>query len=108
MYMKKLTSIGFVILILIYGCSQNEITTFQLSHLKDTSFYFQSEILHPTLLEISVSGYSDDSFLVNNIRLRGGNIDTVLKIDWYRDTVAISLKRYRATTASLTFNCRTY
>ncbi|WP_167516856.1 hypothetical protein [Hydrotalea flava] len=106
--MKKLTSIGFVIVILIYGCSQNKFTTFQLSHLRDTSFYFQSDLLHPTLLEISINGYSDDSFLVNNIRLGGGNIDTVLKIDWYRDTVAINLKRYKAITGRLTFNCRTY
>jgi hypothetical protein len=108
MYMKIFSSIGFVILILIYGCSQNKFTTFQLSNLKDTSFIFRSELLHPTLLEISISGYSDNSFAINNIKLEGGKIDTLLKMDWYSDTVIINFKRYKATSGNLTFNCRIY
>ena len=106
--MKKLIPIGFTIIALNYGCKQYEFTTFRLCNLKDTSFYFQSKLLHPTLLEISIRVYSDNPFVINNIRLEGGKIDTLLKMDWYGDTVIINFKRYKAAAGNLTFNCRTY
>ena len=104
--MKKLIAIVFPILVI--GCNQNKFITFRLSNFKDTSIYFRSTPLNPTLLEVSVSGNSDNSFIINNIKLPCGKLDTLIKMDWYRDTVIINLKSYKATEVNLILKCKKY
>ncbi len=106
--MRKFIFLVAIILSLNIGCDQNQFMIFRLTNFKDTSFHFQSKSLHPTLLEVSISGNSDNSFIINNIILEGGKIDTVLKMDWYKDTVILNFIRYNATKGNLIFKCKTY
>jgi hypothetical protein len=102
----------FLILItslLSISCSNNKITTFHLLNLKnDTALSFLASSKHPTNLEISIKGNSNDSICVDYFILPSGPIDTVLKRDHYNEKVNFNVRKFKSSDCNLILNCKAY
>ena len=105
--MKKNILISLIIFTFT-SCYQKKPVVFHLNTMKDTTFYFVSQQKSPAVLEINVKGYVDSSFMIRHFMISGGNVNKVLKHDWYNDTVAVSFKRYKASKGYLILECQTY
>ncbi len=94
--------------LLSIGCSNNEITTFHLVKLEnDTTLSFLASSKHPTNLEISIKGYSNDSIYVDYFLL-SGTFDTVLKRDHYNKIVKFNVRKFKSTDCNLILKCKSY
>ncbi len=105
--MKKVAI--FTASLISLSCSNNKITTFHLLKLKnDTTLSFLASSKHPTSLEISIKGYSNDSIYVDYFILPGGTFDTVLKRDEYYEKVNFTVRKFKSTDCNLILKCKAY
>lgn len=69
---------------------------------RDTQIDVSTSATFPTALLLHVQGQTNDTFILNNIYLPGGKVDTNIRLDWYDKTLSIDYKAYKATAGSLT------
>jgi PBP1b-binding outer membrane lipoprotein LpoB len=104
--MNKFLTVTFLI-VFISGCYNDKTIALPIKKIKDTSFIIPNKSKNSTILSISINGYSNDSVIINNIKLPGGNLDTTLKMDWYKDTIIINFKKFKASKGDLILKCKT-
>jgi hypothetical protein len=68
---------------------------------KDTVINYSTNATLPNALLLHVQGQVSDTFIMNNIYLPGGKVDTNIRLDWYDKTFHIDYKAYKATSGSL-------
>jgi len=68
---------------------------------RDTVIMIETEVTNPTLLRLSVQGNVNDSISISHIKLDWGEIDTVLRYDWYSKDFPIKYKANKATKGKL-------
>jgi hypothetical protein len=106
--MKILSSFFVIVVFIISACSGRKKHTYHIGDFKDTTFYFKASNSMPNFRNIAIRGYSNDSFIVGNLTLHGGKIDTLLSSEYYKDTVYITFKPYKATGGYLILDCEAY
>ena len=96
-----------LLLIILISCnSKSNTSLITLSDLsRDTSISIKTSKKYPTTVKISVTGFANDSFVVNSANVKGGNIDTSWHYDWYNNIIIINYKSFKATKGSLRISC---
>lgn len=93
--MKKL----FISLYIFASCrSSNEVSIPDAS--KDTVIQIKTKTTYPTTLQLHIQGRANDTFIINNILIPGGIVDTTIKYDWYIKDFPINFKAYNVSTGS--------
>lgn len=73
---------------------------------RDTLMQFSTNATYPTALILNIQGQATDTFIVNNMYLPGGKVDTSITMDWYDKTFHIDYKAHKATAGSLKIKYR--
>lgn len=69
---------------------------------KDTTLVLSSNASHPTTLLLTLKGFANDSFSVQDfIKLPGGKIDSSFKLDCYTKDYYLHYQSYKATKGRL-------
>jgi hypothetical protein len=69
---------------------------------RDALVEVSTSATYPTALRLHIQGQANDTFIINNIFLPGGKVDTNVRFDWYDKTFQVDYKAYKATAGSLT------
>ena len=99
--MKKIITIS--LLFAVFGCYQAARKAFTIKNLgKDTSFQIKASS-NPTTVIIKLTGFSNDSFLIQNyFKIPGGNINNTVQMDFYNKVFDFSFNPYKAKKGKLT------
>lgn len=73
---------------------------------KDTLIQINTNTTYPTNLQLEIKGQTNDTFIINNIFIPGGIIDTTINLDWYYKDFQIKYKAYKVSKGYLTIKCR--
>ena len=68
---------------------------------KDTSIQINSKTTYPTTLQLRIKGETNDTFIINNYRIPGGFVDTLIVYDWYKKDFQINYNAYKVSNGSL-------
>lgn len=94
---------------LLFSCSNKKMSPLIIDEMgKDTSITIDSGRKNPSTLKIQVTGFSNDSFAVNNVIIHGGKVNEVFLLDWYDRILTIDYKKKKATAGNITIEYSLY
>ena len=73
---------------------------------KDTTIEIKTKTSYPTTLTLDVKGETNDTFIINNIQLPGGILDTIIKFDCYTKDFQINFQSYKVSKGSIIIKYR--
>jgi hypothetical protein len=94
--MKKL----FISLYIFASCRSSDVVSISDAS-KDSVFQIKTKTTYPTTLQLHIQGRVNDTFIINNILIPGGIVDTTIKYDWYIKDFQINFKAYNVSKGSL-------
>ncbi len=95
-------SLLLILIINFSGCTSRG--KFEVNNVaRDSVLKIATKASNPSMLNLIIQGYADDSFMVNHIFLKGGPLNDTLQFDWYNDTIIVAYKSYKAKKGRLNF-----
>lgn len=82
---------------LCVSCNSHNKGTWEISDVsKDTTLFAETEVKNSSRLILIITGETDDSIKVHQVKLGGGHLQDTLYLDWYNPLISISFESYQA------------
>ena len=92
------------LIVVIASCRNHNYTIIINDLSKDTVIDKITNKNTPTTLLLSIKGWSDDTCIINNMKINSGHIDTTFNLDWYTRKTVIKYQAYKAKRGKLEIN----